>query len=102
LSFYSRMVAARNRRVEPFVWPHEPLLPLGAKSSHLPAKSVVVARKLRSTSARQFLGRKESLKIEGLDLKERHPLAVVDARGKPVKSLWFRFTNYNSIHLCMS
>ena len=45
---------------------------------------------------------RESLKIEGLDLKERHLLAIVDAHGKPVESLWFRFTNYNSIHLCMS
>jgi hypothetical protein len=45
---------------------------------------------------------RESLKIEGLDLKGRHLLAVVDAHGKPVESLWFRFSNYNSIHLCMS
>jgi hypothetical protein len=45
---------------------------------------------------------RESLKIEGLDLKERHLLAVVDAHGKPVESLWFRFANYNSVHLCMS
>lgn len=45
---------------------------------------------------------RESLKIEGLDLKERHLLAVVDAHGKPVESLWFRFTSYNSVHLCMA
>jgi len=45
---------------------------------------------------------RESLKIEGLDIRERHLLAVVDAHGKPVESLWFRFTNYNSIQLCMS
>ena len=45
---------------------------------------------------------RESLKIEGLDLKERHLLAVVDAHGKPIESLWFRFTTYNSKHLCMS
>jgi hypothetical protein len=44
----------------------------------------------------------ESLKIEGLDLKERHLLAVVDAHGKPIESLWFRFTTYNSKHLCLS
>jgi hypothetical protein len=30
---------------------------------------------------------RESLKIEGLDLKERHLLAVVDARGKSIESL---------------
>src|SRR5277367_6494056 len=45
---------------------------------------------------------RESLKIEGLDLKERHLLAVVDARGKAVESLWFRFADYSSVHLCMS
>ena len=45
---------------------------------------------------------RESLKIEGLDLKERHFLAVVDSHGKSVESLWFRFSNYKSIHLCMS
>ncbi len=45
---------------------------------------------------------RESLKIEDLDLKERHLLAVVDAHGKPVESLWFRFTSYDSKHLCMS
>jgi hypothetical protein len=45
---------------------------------------------------------RESLKIEGLDLKERHLLAVVDNTGKPIESLWFRFTDYKGVHLCMS
>ena len=45
---------------------------------------------------------RESLKIEGLDLKERHLLAVVDVRGKSIESLCFRFAAYNSKHLCMS
>jgi hypothetical protein len=45
---------------------------------------------------------RESLKIEGLDLKERHLLVVVDGHGKPVESLWFRFSSYKSVHLCMS
>jgi hypothetical protein len=45
---------------------------------------------------------RESLKIEGLDSEERHLLAVVDAHGKTVESLWFRFTNHNSLHLCMA
>lgn len=45
---------------------------------------------------------RESLKIDGLDLNERHLLAVVDAHGKPVESLWFRFSSYNSKHLCMA
>lgn len=45
---------------------------------------------------------RESLKIEGLDLKEKHLLAVVDAKGKAVESLWFRFTSFHSHKLCMS
>jgi hypothetical protein len=42
---------------------------------------------------------RESLKIEGLDIKERHLVAVLDAHGKPVESVWFRF--YGSNHLCL-
>jgi len=45
---------------------------------------------------------RESLKIDGLDLKERHVLAIVDAHGKPVESLWFRFSTYKSARLCLS
>jgi len=45
---------------------------------------------------------RESLQIEGLDLKERHLLVVINAHGKPVESLWFRFADYKSRHLCMS
>lgn len=44
---------------------------------------------------------RESLKIEGLDLKERHLLAVVVAHGMPIESLWFRFATYDSKRLCM-
>ncbi|MGB7281025.1 MAG: hypothetical protein WBE13_02090 [Candidatus Acidiferrum sp.] len=45
---------------------------------------------------------RKSLKIDGLDTKERHLLVVVDANGKPEQSLWFRFSSYKSIRLCMS
>lgn len=45
---------------------------------------------------------RESLKFEGLDLNERHLLAVLDSRGKPVESLWFRFSAYKSTDLCMA
>jgi hypothetical protein len=45
---------------------------------------------------------RESLKIEGLTLTERHLLAVLDSKGKPVESLWFRFSDYKSVDLCMS
>jgi len=45
---------------------------------------------------------RKGLKIEGLDLKERHLLAVLDAKGKPVESVWFKFSEFTSVDLCMS
>lgn len=45
---------------------------------------------------------RKSLKIDDLDLAERHLLSVLDARGKPVESLWFRFSEFKSDTLCMA
>jgi hypothetical protein len=45
---------------------------------------------------------RESLKIGGLALNERHLLAVLDAKGKPIESLWFKFSDYKGVDLCMS
>jgi len=45
---------------------------------------------------------RESLKIEQLDLSERHLLAIIDPSGKSVESVWFRFSAYKSPHLCMA
>jgi hypothetical protein len=45
---------------------------------------------------------RKSLKIEGLDLSERHLLAVIDSGGKSVESVWFRFSQYKSPGLCMA
>jgi hypothetical protein len=42
---------------------------------------------------------KESVKIEGLDPKERH-LVVLISDGKQIQSFWFRFANFNAA--CMS
>jgi hypothetical protein len=45
---------------------------------------------------------KESVRIEGLDLKERH-LVVLLSDGKRIQSFWFRFTDFKAAdHLCMS
>jgi hypothetical protein len=44
---------------------------------------------------------RESLKIADLDLHERHLLAVIQSNGKPIESLWFRFSDYKSNDLCM-
>ena len=45
---------------------------------------------------------RKSLRIEGLDLNECHLLVVLGPDGKPVESLWFRFSAYKSADLCMA
>jgi hypothetical protein len=45
---------------------------------------------------------RKSLKIEGLDINERHLLAVVAGNDKPIESFWFRFSTYKSKDLCMA
>jgi hypothetical protein len=45
---------------------------------------------------------RKSLKLGDLDLNERHLLIVLDAKGKPVESLWFRFSSFKSNTLCMA
>ena len=44
---------------------------------------------------------KESLKIEGLDLTDRH-LVVLTSDGKRIQSFWLRFAEYKSVDLCIS
>ena len=46
-------------------------------------------------------GRK-SLKISDLRTDEPHVLAVLSADGKPIQSVRFKFTQFNSTDLCMS
>jgi hypothetical protein len=85
------------------VWPHQPLFPF--RGQVIPPTGEVRSGGLRVKVDKRPpvpWPQRESLKIEGLDLKERHLLAVVDAHGKTVGSLWFRFTDYNRIHLCIS
>jgi hypothetical protein len=45
---------------------------------------------------------RKGLKVEDLDLNQRHLLAVIDSGGKSVDSFWFRFSQYNSADLCMA
>lgn len=45
---------------------------------------------------------RKSLKINGLNLRDRHLLVVLNSARKPVESLWFRFSEYKSTDLCMS
>jgi hypothetical protein len=44
---------------------------------------------------------KDSVKIDGLDLKERH-LVVLTSDGKRLQSFWFRFSEYKSVDLCIA
>jgi len=44
---------------------------------------------------------KESFKIEGLDLKERH-LMVLISDGKRIQSFWFKFADFKSVDLCVA
>jgi hypothetical protein len=43
---------------------------------------------------------KMGLKIEGLELAEKH-LVVVYSGGKPIQSFRFRFTDYKETELCL-
>jgi hypothetical protein len=44
---------------------------------------------------------KESVTIGDLDLNQRH-LLTVTSDGKPIQSLWFRFSEYGNNDLCVS
>lgn len=43
----------------------------------------------------------QSLRIDGLETKRRHLLAVLDSHGKPIESVRFTFSQYKSSNLCM-
>jgi hypothetical protein len=43
---------------------------------------------------------KESVKIDDLDVSERH-LVVLVSDGKTIQSFWFRFSEYKATDLCI-
>lgn len=45
---------------------------------------------------------RKSLRIEGLDIGERHVLAVLNSDGRPVESVKFRFSQYSVPVLCLA
>src|SRR5579862_3783926 len=45
---------------------------------------------------------RESLKIEGLDLTDRHLLVILDPDGKAEESVWFRFSSFKGNRVCMA
>jgi hypothetical protein len=44
---------------------------------------------------------KESVKVEDLDVGERH-LVVLTSDGKKIQSFWFNFSDYKTTDLCIS
>lgn len=90
----SGSVCVAARADDPF-WKEAPTLPDGKINSH------GLKLKVDKRPAVLWLLQK-SLKIEGLELGERHVLAVLDSTGKPIESLRFRFSEYKSTELCMA
>lgn len=45
---------------------------------------------------------RQALQIDGLDITERHLVVVLDSHGKPMESVWFRFSEFKSANVCMA
>jgi hypothetical protein len=45
---------------------------------------------------------RKGLKIDGLDTAERHLVSVLDSKGKPIESVWFKFSEFKSTNVCMA
>jgi hypothetical protein len=88
----SGSVCVAARVDDPF-WKEPPTLPNGQVNTH------GLQVKVDKSTATSWPERK-SLKIDGLDTSERHLLVVLDARGKPVESVRFKFSEYKSTNLC--
>lgn len=46
--------------------------------------------------------RVKSLRLDDLDLQDSHVLVILDANGKPIESVRFKFSSYTKADLCMS
>jgi hypothetical protein len=87
-------VCVASRVDDPF-WKEPATLPNGEVNSH--------GLKIRVDKLpTQEWPLRKSLKIDGLDTNERHLLAVLDSRGKPIDSVRFKFSDYKSSLLCMN
>jgi hypothetical protein len=87
-------VCVAARVDDPFV--KEPaVLPNGQVNSH------GLKVRIDKTPSQEWPQRK-ALKVDGLDTSERHLLVVLDASGKPIQSVRFKFSDYQSKDLCMS
>jgi hypothetical protein len=86
-------VCVAARADDPF-WKQSATLPNGQINSH-GLKVKIDKRPVTAWPDRK------GLRIEELDTSERHLLVVLDS-GKPIESLWFKFSDYKSTDLCMS
>jgi hypothetical protein len=82
-------------RIDDPFWKEPATLPNGEINSH-GLKVRVDKRPVEEWPQRK------SLKVEGLDTRERHLLAVLDSTGKPIESVRFKFSEYRSTNLCMA
>jgi hypothetical protein len=82
-------------RVDDPFWKEPATLPNGQINSH------GLRVKVDKTPAVTWPDRK-SLKIDGLDISQRHVVVVLSADGKPIESVRFKFSEYKSGELCMS
>jgi len=82
-------------RVDDPFWKEPATLPNGKINSH--GLKVRIDKKPMQEWPQQ-----KSLKIDGLDIGERHLLVVLDATGKPIESIRFKFSGYKSTNLCMT
>jgi hypothetical protein len=80
-------------RIDDPFWKEPATLPNGEINSH--GLKVRVDRR----PVEEWPQRK-SLKIDGLDISERHLLAVLDSGGKSIESVRFNFGDYNGTDLC--
>jgi hypothetical protein len=87
-------VCVAARIDDPF-WKEPATLPNGEINSH-GLKVRVDGRPVEEWPQRK------GLKIDGLDISERHLLVVLDSRGKPIESVRFKFADYKSTDLCIT
>jgi hypothetical protein len=84
-----------SARIDDPFWKEPATLPNGEINSH------GLRVRVDKRPAQDWPQRK-SLKLDDLDISERHLLVTLDSRGKAVESLRFKFADYKSADLCMT
>lgn len=87
-------VCVASRVDDPF-WKEEPRLSNGQVNTHGLRFRIDKQRSVEWPVSK-------GLAISGLDISERHLFVVLDNAGKPIESLRFSFSNYQSRSLCLT